>query len=265
MEQTRNTKPVLIPVSQSISVDLLGGIKLKKGRRALSGFTTQKVIGLLCYLLENGVEPVSRDKLISIFWSESPEDQARYNLRYALWNIRKVFKDAEEEADLLITNRSICHVNPAVQLRIDTRILEQATSRQPTPETIVDLIQTLELYKGPFLDGFSLRNLPEWEEWLYRRREALHRAFLNGTESAGEFCLNSGQAATASGIYVRALTFIPDAERAHEGLIRAYAEMGKVSSAIRQFQNYCQLMKREFNAPPATTIVKLIDELQNGH
>ncbi len=108
MEQNRKLNIASSPSSQLLAVEFLGGVKLRRGRRTLSGFTTQKVIGLLCYLLDNGVDPVSREKLITMFWGESPEDQARYNLRYALWNIRKIFKETEDDLDLLITNRSTC-------------------------------------------------------------------------------------------------------------------------------------------------------------
>ncbi len=264
MEQNRNPKFASSTLGLTLSVDFLGGVKIRRGRRTLSGFTTQKVIGLVCYLLDTDLEQVSREKLIVMFWGESPEDQARYNLRYALWNIRKVFKETDDDPDLLITNRSICQLNPAISVHLDCREFERLLRTPISPDRIVDRVQALELYKGPFLDGFALRNLPEWEDWLYHRRESLHHSFLNASEEVGEYCIRTGQASLASNVYLRALALAPDTERAHEGLIRAYADMARVSSAIRQYQIYSQLMKREFNAPPAPQMVRLIEALQSG-
>ena len=264
MDQIKTLKNTASSSSISLSVELLGGVKLRRGRRTLSGFATQKVVGLLCFLLDTGRQAISREKLITMFWAESPEDQARYNLRYALWNIRKVFNESEDDPDLLITNRSTCQLNPEIPITIDCNEFERLNSSQNPPDRMVDRIQALELYKGPFLDGFSLRNVPEWEEWLYHRRESLHQAFLNSSEEVGEYCLQTGRAQLASTIYLRSLSFAPNDERAHSGLIRAYADMGRVSNAIRQYQIYSQLMKREFNAPAAPQLVRLIEALQSG-
>lgn len=63
---------------------------------------------------------------------------------------------------------------------------------------------------------------------------------------------------------MRALAVAPDLEPAHEGLIRAYADQGRSSAALRQYDTYVQVMKREYNAPPRTEITELTEQLRNG-
>lgn len=264
METNRIAKPPAGTQNIALAAEFFGGVKLRRGRRALSGFATQKVVGLFCYLLDAGAETISRDKLIVMFWGESPEDQARYNLRYALWNIRKVFKETEDDPDPLLSSRSVCQLNPDIALHIDCHSFERLLETRAPTDRPANLMQALELYKGPFLDGFALRNLPEWEEWLYHRREALHQAFLSASGEVGDYCLRTGQAALAADVYLRSLALAPDLERAHEGLIRAYADQGRVSAAVRQFNLFRELMKREFSAPPTPQILRLIEALRSG-
>jgi DNA-binding SARP family transcriptional activator len=247
-----------------IAADFLGGVKMRRGRKVLSGFATQKVVGLFCYLLDAGADPISREKLIAMFWAESPEDQARYNLRFALWNIRKVFNESEDDPDPLLSTRTVCQLNPEVGVKLDSHDFDRLIQSHNPADRPVDLMQAIELYKGPFLDGFALRNLPEWEEWLYHRREALHQGFLTAALEVGDYSLRTGQASLASNIFLKALSLAPDMEQAHEGLIRSYADLGRTSAAVRQLNIYTQVMKREFNAPPPPQIVRLVESLKDG-
>ncbi|MDP8238076.1 MAG: AAA family ATPase [Candidatus Hatepunaea meridiana] len=251
----------------------------------LTGFATQKVLGLFCYLLENKNQSSGREKLMSIFWGESPENQARYNLRYALWNIRKLFKESEKDIDPLICNRVDCQVSPDLPLIIDTyefsAILADKEERaethtagteeshrgilyQTTANRAEGLERAVEMYKGPFLDGFTVRNLPEWEEWLYHRREALHQDFLNAAVELGNYYLVTDQAERSMTVFMRALSLAPDLDPAHEGLIRAYADQGRSAAAMRQYNAYTKVMEREYNAPPGIEITELIEKLRSG-
>lgn len=201
---------------------------------------------------------------MTMFWGESPEDQARYNLRFALWSIRKVVKEREEDPDPLLSTRNVCQVNPDLLYSLDAAILEEAAASPPSPDRIVNLTQAIELYKGNFLDGFALRGIPEWEEWLSLRRNRLHQTFTNASLEVADYSLKNGQPSLASTILLRALSFAPDLEQAHASLIRAYADMGRTSAALRQFNVYAQLMRRECNAPPAQRIVNFTEELRQG-
>jgi len=260
-----NRNKTITPISSiTLSAELLGGVKLRRGRRLLAGFATQKVVGLFCHLLDAGREPIARDKMMAMFWGESPEDQARYNLRFALWNIRKVFKESEDDPDPLISTRNVCQLNPDLNYQIDSQMFERSLAASPSPDRLVILAQALESYKGPFLDGFSLRNLAQWEEWLFQRRESLHQSFLTASLEVGQSALQSGQASLASTVLLRALQFAPDLEQAHEILIRAYADLGRTSAALRQFSIYSQVMRREHSAPPNQAIVQLTEQLRTG-
>ena len=119
-----------------------------------------------------------------MFWGESPENQARYNLRYALWNIRKLFKQTEDDLDPLTCSRTTCQLNQDLKIAMDTLEFQRLVNTLPSADRPEQLVKAVNLYKGPFLDGFTLRNIPDWEEWLYHRRETFHQSFIP------EFCVN---------------------------------------------------------------------------
>lgn len=96
------------------------------------------------------------------------------------------------------------------------------------------LERAVALYQGPFLEGFTLRNLPEWEEWLYHLRETLHEAFLDASLRLGNRYLDDGNPRQAVIVFKRLLFHAQDLEPAHEGLIRAYADQGRSAAALRQ-------------------------------
>ncbi|MBZ0265675.1 AAA family ATPase, partial [bacterium] len=247
-----------------LRANFLGGARLYWNGKVLSNFSTQKVLGLFCYLLDNSGQTFSRDKLMTFFWAESPEDQARYNLRYALWNIRKLFKENDSTPDPLLTTRSTCQMNLEFPHRLDSLQFLEFLEDLNTDSRIESLKSAIDLYRGAFLDGFTLKNLPEWEEWLYHRREELHQRFINATIDLGDAYLTGSQPKQAVMVYLKSLSYAPDLEPAHEGLIRAYAQEGKTSSALRQYATYVAVMKREHNAPPAREISKLVSSLRRG-
>ncbi len=200
---------------------------------------------------------------MAMFWGESPENQARYNLRYALWNIRKLFKNSED-FDPIISTRTSCQLNPDLQLTIDSSEFVKLLATPEGTGRAMALKQAFDIYKGPFLDGFTIRNLPDWEEWLYHRREVLHESFLQTAVELGNNYLNKSQPDEAAAVFMRALSAAPYLEPAHEGLIRAYADQGRSSAALRQYNLYVKAMKREFNAPPNVEITALTEQLKAG-
>ncbi|MFH0765212.1 MAG: AAA family ATPase, partial [Calditrichota bacterium] len=195
---------------------------------------------------------------------ESPENQARYNLRYALWNIRKLLDENETGEDPLIATRSTCQVNPAYPYTTDVQLFLQDIKASEINIRDDLLISALDRYRGSFLDGFIIRDLPDWEDWLFQRREELHNKYVKAALKVGTTYLQSENPDAAVTTFIRILGFSPELEPAHEGLIRAYADQGKTNAALRHYNHYLELTKREFNAPPRAKLTELAESLRRG-
>lgn len=253
-----------IPTKNQLYVTFFGGVRLTWQGKKITDFATQKVLGLFCYLLDNRHQAISRDRLITMFWGESPENQARYNLRYALWNIRKLFKELDDHLEPILATRNDCQLDPNFPAVTDVELFLQDISTPIGSERLNALIRAVDRYRGKFLDGFTLRNLEEWEEWLYHRREELQQKVLDSIIEIGNTYCEMKQFTKAIEYFMRALSLQSDLDAAHEGIIRAYAAQGKNAAALRQYATYVEIMRREYHAPPKQSIYKLVEAIRSG-
>ena len=116
-----------------------------------------------------GDQGQSRERLAGIFWGDSPEKQARANLRQALSSLRQAL-DGAADAVLLTDPERVSLREDALEL--DVSAFERLAA-EATPEA---LSQATKLYRGDLLDGFSLRE-ESFETWAMAERERLRDRF----------------------------------------------------------------------------------------
>ena len=74
-----------------LELALFGRFEVRLGG-ALVSLPSRPAQSLLAYLALNAGVPHRREKLAGLLWPEADEDNARSNLRHALWRIRKVIE-----------------------------------------------------------------------------------------------------------------------------------------------------------------------------
>ena len=156
-----------------LRLHLLGPPLIEHGD-SLDSFKSRKIEALLYYLtLLPGKH--HRSHLATLLWSELPEDKALSNLRFALWNLRKVLGEVPFNAErMTITSQpddliwsDVNEFRAALEKIGANGALSEA-------QTIDTLQQAADLYRGNFLVGFELSDAPFFEEWLQQQRAALH-------------------------------------------------------------------------------------------
>ena len=157
-------------------LNILGGLGLES-----APFNRPKPLLLLAYLAVEGAK--EKRHLYELFWPDAA-DQAT-SLRMALSQVRKV------DANLFKSDERM--VSPS--LETDLSALQHAIT-ECNPEKL------LELYKGEFLQGFSL---PDWsaelKEWVYSTRE-----FITARVRAA--FLQIAEAEAAKGKFVEAVQWV---------------------------------------------------------
>lgn len=112
---------------------------------------------LLVYLvLGRGVQH-RREKLAGILWPDMPEQNARRNLRHALWQVRKAIGDKYIQADrlsIVFDSDAPCWIDVA------------AFKGNRKTYSLDDMIAAVSLYQGKLLPGF-------YESWIVPERERL--------------------------------------------------------------------------------------------
>jgi tetratricopeptide (TPR) repeat protein len=128
----------------------------------LSGAAVQRrPLALLAFLATAGDRGRSRDEVLLHFWPDSTPARARRVLKQTLYALRRDLG----APDLVTANGDWFRLNPAV-LTSDVAELAAALNSG-------DIERALALYRGPFLDGVSLGDVPEFERWARSERERL--------------------------------------------------------------------------------------------
>jgi DNA-binding SARP family transcriptional activator len=103
-----------------------------------------------------------------LFWPDFPEEGARANLRQALANLRQVLEEEQNESPFLIVDRETLHLNPECDCLLDVAEFERLTAPNASAR---DLEAAIPLYRGDFLEIFTLRDNPDFNDWTALLRE----------------------------------------------------------------------------------------------
>lgn len=143
---------------------------------------TEKSRALFAYLLMENDRPHRRAKLVDLFWSNFPDISAHNSLRQSLYNIRNLSADLQSPPFRLLTFGSDIQFIQQTGLWVDvfelTSRLGQCEEHHKTGAILCDsclssLVSIVDLYGGDFMDGFSLRDSPQFDWWLLRVRKLI--------------------------------------------------------------------------------------------
>ena len=95
-----------------------------------------------------------RDSLLALFWPELDQERARAALRKAIHHLRRSLG-----ADVLIARGDEELVLDANKFSCDATRFREALEQGEAQ-------RALELYKGPFMDGFFVHEAAGLEDWL---------------------------------------------------------------------------------------------------
>ena len=143
-----------------IRLRTLGGFGLYlDGADSTASSVRPRVLALLALLA--GHRPgLSRDKLLAYLWPDSDTAHARNSLKQALFSLRRVVA-----RPMVVSASGLLRLDPS-EVDVDLWGLEAALANGQES-------QAVRLYRGPFLDGFYVTGLMEFEHWAEAERERL--------------------------------------------------------------------------------------------
>jgi DNA-binding SARP family transcriptional activator/tRNA A-37 threonylcarbamoyl transferase component Bud32 len=215
-------------------------------RKGLSGH--KQKLALLSYIAVEG--PVSRDKLLGMFWPEKPEGKASHSLSQALHALRK-----ELGEDCLLANGGQVDLGDTVT--VDVKRMQAAGQQERWDEVV-------ELYRGPFLDQFYLPETPSFDDWQSRTRAWVSSFARKGFEKAIAARYASGDIAGALDVAWHWAKLEPLEDEAQHALIALLAVSGDRALALDQYEAYRQRLDRELNVQPLEETVTMVEGIRSG-
>ncbi len=252
----------------TLSLFLLGCFQAKLQDRALD-LTSRKAQALLAYLAIEDARPHYREALSGLLWPDRPDRTARGSLRQALQDLRRAIGDDAEAAPLFIISRETIQLNPEAGSWVDAAAFEKlaavdsrqiSAGHEATEEEA--LRSAVALYRGPFLEGFSLGDSPAFEEWLLLKREQFGRQVLLALRALAVLCEGRAAYTEALAFARRAIELEPWHEEAHRQIMRLLTLSGQRNAAMGHYHRYEQMLERELGVPPDPETVALYERIR---
>jgi DNA-binding SARP family transcriptional activator/predicted ATPase len=203
--------------------------------------------------------------LAGLLWPDWPDRDALSNLRYALSNLRRVIGDRTAEPPFLLISRDTLQFNTASDYWLDvTAFTEMVEADKTHPSAIDQLEQAVALYRGSFLEGFSVGDSPAFEEWALFTREQIGRQVSSALHHLAVTYEQRGEYEQAQSCAWRQIELEPWDEAAHQSLMRTLALSGQRSAALAQYESCRRLLAEELGVEPAEETTKLYEQIRNG-
>src|SRR5437763_5891854 len=239
-------------------------------------FQTRKVLALLAYLaVEQGVH--SRDKITALLWPESDEERGKASLRRALAYLRESLDEPSHESSRhlplqpphVLIDHDTLSFNLAADFEGDTQTLQTAFTlarrrSSGDPRThLAHLQMGASCYRGNFLDGLSLPDAPDFEDWLLLQRESWRRQANTVFDRLSEWQTEAGELENALETTTRWVEHDLLNEMAHTRLMQLHSALGDRSAALQAFERWRAVLERELSAEPSSETMMLAERIRS--
>ena len=246
-----------------LTVCLFGNPSLQVEGEPVTGFVSNKAVALVYYLAATG-RSHGRDVLANLLWGDFSESKAKKNLRDALSNLRKVM------GDYLIITRQKVELNWNVPHVIDVEMLAAASGYEQGVDDVLEdaavkqLREAVDLYIGPFLDGFYPSQAQEYEEWMQSERERYSQMVVQYLYRLSRHFSQQGDYPLAIEYTSRLLALEPWREEAHQQMMRLLAWSGQRTAALNQYEVCYRALEDELGVTPQVETTALYEQIMTG-
>ncbi len=229
--------------SAELQIRLLGPPEVRWQGELLA--MPRRQVRALLYRLAVDTRPAARDRLCFLFWPDAPDATAHHNLSRLLTLLHNALPDP----DLVVVHDDQIDLHRH-RFWTDTQAFADLHSAWNVQGDIASLRQAVDLYRGPFLDGFDLPGCTEFETWLSVQRERWTRLTLQILSTLIDALTAECDYAGAVDYALRYLAIDELAEDVHRRLIELYALTGNRSAALRQYERCLTVLERELGVGP---------------
>ncbi len=228
----------------------LGGLSLdgSEGPLGTAG-THRRRLALFALLVASGERGVSRDKLLAYLWPEADPDRSRRALSEMLVALRR-----DLHADALFHGTTEVRLDTG-EFASDVAQFERALDRR-------ELAAAIELYGGPFLDGFALPDAPEFQRWAERERLRLEQRFRGALEALAADAKAAGAPLEAAQWWSRLAEIDPLSAHVAIEVMSALAAGGDQAGAIAHATAHERRVREEFGAAPNRAVRSFAEKLK---
>jgi len=257
-----------------LNLALLGTPEVRHPEQLLR-FPSRKALALLIYLaVEGGVH--TREKLTTLFWPESDETRGKGALRRTLVYLRDTLQEEVPPSALshLIAERETLVFNVASEFQMDVHALQLAFKDVRSPSrsgglqgearsTLLAHFQdAVEQYRGDFLEGFSLDDAPDFDDWIRLQREVWHQRMSAVFDRLSQMLSDGGELPAALEAARRWVMHDRLNETAYRRLMQIHFTRGDRTGALQTYETCRMMLAKELRTKPAPETEALVARLR---
>jgi DNA-binding SARP family transcriptional activator len=241
---------------------VFGELRVRVGVRLLYSrdWRGERAKSLLKALVVLGGRKASAEALANMLWPDADGDQARNNLKVALWRLRRLGAEQGETALpwLLQHNGQISLANGVVG--VDAIAFQDAAKsalrgRPPDPQA---LRNALDLYEDEFLAG------DDSELWIIDHRQRLRETYLALARALADAAATREEQEQAAAYLERGHAFDPLDERTVERLMACYLKLGYPGKTLTCFRETEAALARELGIRPGSALLRLVERARQS-
>lgn len=263
-----------------LKIALLGPPQIAHQNKQLT-FPDRKALALLAYLAaEGGIQ--ERQKLTRFLWPESDMAHGRTALRITLFHLRRLLQEptSAEPAlsapgdHLLVTHDAIgLNLNSAIE--IDVKLLESAwkLAREFAARKVVQgearrlaisrLQPVVSLYRGEFLQDFTLRDTVDFDNWVSLQQGYWYQRIEQVLDWQSQWQEAEGMLDQAIETVERWRALDPLNEDIYLRLMQLQFAAGNRIGALKTYETCVEVLKRELSTKPSLKLAALAKVLRN--
>lgn len=227
-----------------------GGLNLLVDGQATTGSATRRRrLALLALLAVAGDRGLNRDKVQAYLWPESDTERARHGLSQLVYFQRRHLGGGE-----LFLGRKTLRLNREA-ITTDVWEFEDALDAGAPAAAV-------QLYTGPFLDGFFLRGAPGFERWADDQRSWFAQRCGHALGTLATAASGSGDHPRAVEWWRRAAELNPFDTNIALRLIEACLAVGDRTTAVRYAQHHADVIQTELGLLPDPRLMAMLSQVR---
>jgi adenylate cyclase len=187
---------------------------------------------------------------MTYLWPDRDTEHARQLLNQAVYSLRKTLGE-----EVL---RSV-----GDDLRLNGDVISADVAEFETSLARGSYEVAAGLYGGPFLDGFSLPDAPEFDAWATRERDRLAAAYSKALEALAEAAETERDVGRAVKWWKVRAVHDPYDSRVALRLMQALEASGNRAGALQYAGVHERLLREEFGTAPAADVFALAEQLRH--
>ena len=184
-----------------------------------------------------------------MLWPELDSDRARNNLKQLVFSLRRALSP-----DVFAATGPSLRLDPNV-ITVDVWAYEKSIAEGALENAVAR-------YGGPFLDGFSVPGLTEFERWVETERERLARVHAETLDTLAERARRAGQFEIAAAWRRHLAALDPLSARYAVSFVRSLADAGDLPGALRHAHLFERLVRSELDADVGPEMRLLVAQLR---